>query len=402
MSSINNSGFNTIPVLDLKPEVRHMRYELKQACHHVMEHARFVMGPEVEELEALVAGCMDVRHAVGVNSGTDALLISLRAAGIGEGDEVITTTFTSFATAEAIEMTGARPVFADISPKDCNIDPDAVEAAITPQTKAIVPVHLYGKSADMPRIMEIAEKHDLIVIEDCAQSFGAAWHDHGSKSGQQAGAHPERREAYRGRLTGTFGLAGAFSFFPSKNMGGFGDGGMIITNDDQVAAQAAMLRMHGARKKYHNEVPGYNSRLDTLQASMLQVKMKYFSAFNSRRRSVALRYIDELRDIGSIQLPELPDDGHVYHQFTLQLLEGDRDIFAEYLKCEGIQTAVCYPVPCHQLPLYKDEPWSLPVAERVKDRVISLPIGPFLSENDQDRVIAAVREYLLDVQKELC
>ncbi len=411
-----------IPVLDLAPEINHMRRDLDAAYRRVMDHGRFIMGPEVRELEERVARYLGVKYAIGVNSGTDALLIALRAAGVGAGDEVITSSFTFFATAESIEMAGARPVFVDIEPGDYNLDPEWVEAVITPRTRAIVPVHLFGKPAAMARIMEIADRHGLMVVEDCAQSFGAVYRGvcagcagsdgvvrgdgegrgvGGDGSGRGVGGDggrqncmPAWREKLSGRQTGAMGLAGAFSFFPSKNLGGFGDGGLIATDDDALAGEAAMLRVHGARKKYHNEVLGYNSRLDTLQAALLLVKLDYIDEFNERRRQVARRYIDALSGVRGLQLPALPDDGHVYHQFTIQLFEGDRDAFAATLKERGVQTMVYYPIPVHQLPLYRELEVTLPVAETVKGRVISLPVGPFLSERDQDAVIAAVKSCL--------
>ncbi len=381
-----------IPVLDLQPEIAHMRGDLDAAFNRVMSHGRFIMGPEVREFEKKVAGYLGVKHAIGVNSGTDALLIALRAAGVGKGDEVITTSFTFFATAESIEMAGATPVFVDIEPVDYNMDPGLVEAAITPRTRAIVPVHLFGKPAAMARIMEIADRHGLLVIDDCAQSFGAVYR--ASCAGCERGCSDRWRSICDGKQTGTTGIAGAFSFFPSKNLGGFGDGGMITTNDDRLAETAAMLRVHGARKKYHNEVLGYNSRLDTLQAALLQVKLDYIDEFNERRRKAAHRYIDALSGLDAIKLPVLPDDGHVYHQFTIQLMEGDRDRFVDRLQKNGIQTMVYYPVPCHQLPLYLGLSLTLPQSEAVKNRILSLPIGPFLSESDQDKVIGAIRKCL--------
>ena len=370
-----------------------MRKELDAAYARVMDHGRFIMGPEVKELEQEVAGLLGARYAVGVNSGTDALLLALRAAGVGAGDEVITSTFTFFATAESIEMAGARPVFVDIDPVDFNLDPAAVERAITSRTRAIVPVHLFGKAAPMARIMEIAGRHGLLVVEDCAQSFGAAYEGAcACCSGGGQACDAEWRGKLSGRQTGTIGQAGAFSFFPSKNLGGFGDGGMITTDDAAIAEKAAMLRVHGATRKYHNEVLGYNTRLDTLQAALLQVKLRHIGDLNARRRAVARRYIDALGGLEGVAVPVLPDDGHVYHQFTMRLLERDRDKVAEELREKGVQTMIYYPVPVHKLPLYRGLELTLPVAEEVAGQVLSLPVGPFLGEEDQDRVIAAVRE----------
>ena len=434
-----------IPLLDLKPEIALLRKELDAAYARVMEHGRFVMGPEVKELEQQVAGLLGARYAVSVNSGTDALLLALRAAGVGAGDEVITSTFTFFATAESIEMSGARPVFVDVDPVDFNLDPAAVERAITPRTKAIVPVHLFGKAAPMARIMEFADRHGLLVVEDCAQSFGASYEgtcaccraggtgndahrdmgvdtfadtdahaekdtfvdtdadaetvvdknaDAGADSGYAAGCDAQWRGKLIGRQTGTIGQAGAFSFFPSKNLGGFGDGGMITTDDAAIAEKAAMLRVHGAKKKYHNEVLGYNSRLDTLQAALLQVKLRHIGDFNARRREVARRYIEALEGLDGVAVPVLPDDGHVYHQFTMRLPGHDRDKVAEELREQGVQTMVYYPVPVHKLPIYRCLELTLPVAEEVAGQVLSLPVGPFLSAGDQQQVIDVLRRVL--------
>lgn len=385
-----------IPVLDLQPEITLLKKELQEASERVLEHGRFIMGPEVKSFENEVAQYLGVKHAIGVNSGTDALLIALRAAGIGEGDEVITSAFTFFATAESIEMTGARPVFTDVEPYDFNIDPDAVEKAVTSKTKAIVPVHLFGKPAAMARLMELGQKYGLLIVEDCAQSFGACYH--AACADCSGECMPDWRQKLMGKQTGTLGVAGAFSFFPSKNLGGFGDGGMITTDDDDLAEEASMLRVHGARKKYHNEVLGYNSRLDTLQAALLSVKMKHIGRFNEQRREVAQRYHEHLADVEEIQLPARPDTGHVYHQYTIRVKRAGksenpgkrRDSLASYLKEQGIQTMIYYPVPCHLLPIYEGQKMHLPNAELLKDQVLSLPMGPFLKKEDQERVIEAV------------
>lgn len=378
-----------IPVLDLLPEINKMRDELDAAFGRVMEHGRFIMGPEVRLLEEQVAEMMGVTYGVAVNSGTDALLIALRAAGIGPGDEVITTAFTFFATAESIEMAGAKPVFVDIEPLDFNIDPSEIEKAINPRTKAVVPVHLFGKSAAMAGIMEVAARHNLKVIEDCAQSFGAVYRS--SCSSCKGDCQESFRKELDGKQTGSMGLAGAFSFFPSKNLGGFGDGGMIVTDNSELAEAARMLRVHGARKKYHNEVLGYNSRLDTLQAALLLVKLRYLDQFNQRRRSVADRYVKGLAGVSWLDLPSLPDEGHVYHQFTVRVKGRNRDQVMELLKNQGIQTMVYYPIPCHKLPVYLHSNQLLEVSERAAQEVISLPMGPYLSLEDQDRVMDAIR-----------
>lgn len=376
-----------IPILDLKPEIELMREELDQAYKKVMDEGRFILGPEVKQFEADAAEYLGVKHAVGLNSGTDALVIALRALGIGPGDEVITTPFTFFATAESIINIGADVVFADINEHTFNLDPECVEAAITEKTKAIIPVHLYGRPAEMNKIMKIAEKHNLYVIEDCAQSFGATYH----KPGENGDSHIAEIE---GKQTGSIGDVGAFSFFPSKNLGGFGDGGMLTTNDDEIADNCRKLRTHGSIKKYHNKMIGYNSRLDTLQAAMLHVKLKYINQFNENRRKAAHRYIDGFNNSENIITPILPDDGHVYHQFTIRVLNGKRDGLQKKLAEEGIGSMIYYPIPCHKLPVFEAEfgDQNLPVSNRLMNEVLSLPIGPFLSKEDQDRVIDAVNK----------
>ena len=246
-----------IPILDLKPQYRGLREDLKEAINRVLESTQFIMGPDVKDFESEVAQYLGVKHAIGVNSGTDALFISLRALGIGPGDEVITTPFSFFATAESISHVGATPRFVDVDEHTFNVVPESIEEKINKNTKAIMPVHLFGRPVEMGKILALAERHDLKVIEDCAQSFGAR---------------------YEGTQTGTIGDAGAYSFFPSKNLGAYGDGGLIATNDDTLADIARMLRDHGTKKKYHNEMVGYNSRLDTMQAAVLRVKLPYIDA----------------------------------------------------------------------------------------------------------------------------
>lgn len=384
---------NPIPILNLSPEIELLRNELDAAWNKVMMHGRFIMGPEVEEFENHVAEYIGVKHAVGVNSGTDALVIALRAAGVGKGDEVITTSFTFFATTESIDMAGANPVFADIDEHTFNIDPDKIEELITEKTKAIIPVHLYGRSCAMARIMEIAEKHNLHVIEDCAQSFGTVYPADCSECKGDCADSVKR--SLKGKKTGAIGHAGAFSFFPSKNLGGFGDGGMITTNDDEIAELCRKLRAHGSLKKYRNELMGYNSRLDTLQAALLNVKLPHIDSFNENRRTAALRYTEAFSPAGWLIPPVLPDDGHVYHQYTVRVKNGKRDALADYLNENGIGSMIYYPIPCHKLPVYEGrfENLDMPVTKLLTNEALSLPIGPFLSEEDQERVISVVMEF---------
>ncbi|WP_216320693.1 DegT/DnrJ/EryC1/StrS family aminotransferase [Deinococcus aestuarii] len=369
---MTSTELTRIPILDLSPEIDELWDELNAAVQRVMRSGHFIMGPDVLAFEEEVAAYLGVKHAVGVNSGTDALIIGLRALGIGSGDEVITTPFTFFATAESISSVGATPVFADIDPKTYNIDPAEVRRHITPRTRAIMPVHLYGNPCEMDEIMAIAEEHGLLVIEDCAQSFGAR---------------------YRGKQTGTIGNVGAYSFFPSKNLGAFGDGGLLVTDDDDVAELARMLRAHGSRKKYHNEMLGYNSRLDTIQAAILRVKLPHIDRWNEGRRRVAATYNELLRDVSGIVTPEL-SEGHVFHQYTIRLTDADRDEVQKRLEEQGIGTMVYYPVPQDQLPIYEEKYSVQPQSALAAGQVLSLPIGPCLGRVEQVQVKAALKNAL--------
>jgi len=354
-----------VPILDLSPEIGSLWDELNDAFQRVLRSGRFILGPEVQAFETEVADYLGSRHAVGVNSGTDALVIGLRALGIGPGDEVITSTFSFFATAESISAVGATPVFVDVSERSYNIDHAALDAAVTERTKAILPVHLYGLPADMDEIMNVARKHGLHVLEDCAQSFGAR---------------------HSGRHTGTIGAIGAYSFFPSKNLGAFGDGGLIVTDDSDLAETARMLRAHGAKRKYENEVLGYNSRLDELQAALLRVKLPHVDGWNQARRRAATAYSEALRGLEGVELPEVTD-GHVFHQYTIRSTGLRRDDMAERLRTAGVGTMVYYPVPQHRLPVYAEAGVpDLPVAQRLADQVLSLPMGPSLTACRNERV----------------
>lgn len=370
-----------IPILDLSPELQLLRSEFDKAYQKVLDHGQFILGPEVLEFEQKAAEYLGVKHAIGLNSCTDALIIALRSIGVKEGDEVITTSFTFFATAEAIEKIGAKPVYADVQKDSFNLNPAELEPLLTDQTRAVLPVHLYGNPADMTSVMKFAQSNELKVVEDCAQSFGAVC--------------PENSDSLSEAMTGSIGDAGAFSFFPSKNLGAFGDGGMLTTNEDEVALTAQKLRSHGSLKKYQNEMMGYNSRLDSLQAAFLTVKLKYIGMFTEKRRAVAARYISELQEIEEIKVPAISNTGHVYHQFTIRVLNGLRDKLSVYLKKNGIGTMIYYPVPCHKLPVYngKYNHLHLPVTNKLSQEVLSLPIGPFLPEKDQQKVICSIKDF---------
>jgi dTDP-4-amino-4,6-dideoxygalactose transaminase len=346
-------------MLDLLPEIEEQWDDLMKAVEGVLRSGKFILGPNVDAFEEEIAEYLGVKHAIGVNSGTDALMISLRALGIGPGDEVITTPFTFFATAESISNVGATPVFVDIDPVTFNIDPELIESAITPRTKAILPVHLYGHPAEMDRILSISGAHGLKVIEDCAQAIGAE---------------------YQGRKVGTFGQANAFSFFPSKNLGAFGDAGLVATDDDEVAELARMLRAHGSKRKYENEMLGYNSRLDEFQAAILRVRLTKLNEANDDRRRVASRYDGLIADLHGVVPPtEAEGAHHVYHQYTIRILHSRRDDVRAKLANRGISSSIYYPVPTHLLSTYlsSDQP-DLPVAETASREVLSLPAGPSL------------------------
>lgn len=364
-----------IPILDLKPEIALIREELRAAIDGVLDSTHFIMGPNVKAFEQEVAEFLGVKHALGLNSGTDALILGCSAMGLKPGDEVITTPFTFFATGEAVSHFRATPIFVDIDPVTYNLDVTQVEARITERTKAILPVHLYGQSVDMQPLMDLAAKHNLMILEDCAQSFGAE---------------------YKGQQTGTIGHAGAFSFFPSKNLGAFGDGGLFTTNDDAMADHVRMMRVHGARKKYFNERVGVNSRLDELQAAILRVKLKHIAAWNEGRRQVAARYFDLFAGESQVIAPSTADYAtHVFHQYTIRVLGGKRDELQKALEAEGISTMIYYPVALHKLPVYLNMPHGpLPVSDQLSTEVISLPIWPTLGEADQVRVVNAIRKFL--------
>lgn len=358
-----------IPMVDLKAEYELLRSELEPAVLSALAAAQYIGGPNVRAFEQEVAAYCGVRHAIACASGTDALLLALRACGVGPGDEVITTPFTFVATASTITLCGAKPVFVDIDPKTYNLDPERVEAAITPKTRAIVPVHLYGQPAHLEPIAELCRKHGLRLVEDAAQSFGAE---------------------YGGRKSGAYGDLGCFSFYPSKNLGAFGDGGMVITDDDVLADEVRVLANHGSRSRYHHSALGYNSRLDELQAAILRVKLKRVDEFNASRRRAAHAYNARFADSGLVTPHEDGRGLHVFHQYTLS--SERRDAIQAALAAAGIGNAVYYPIPLHRQELYGDQyaGITLPVTERVAQQVVSLPISPMLTEAQIDRVAEVV------------
>lgn len=362
-----------IPMVDLKTQYAGLKDEIDRAVLGVLESCAFILGPNVQAFEAESAAYLGVKHAIGCASGTDALHLALRAAGIGEGDEVITSAFTFIATAEAIRYVGATPVFVDIDPKSFNLDPAAVEAAITARTKAVMPVHLFGQPADLLRLVALCEARGLLLIEDCAQSFGAT---------------------VNGKQTGAFGLASGFSFFPSKNLGAYGDGGLVTTDSDDIAAKVKALRNHGSEVRYYHDMLGYNSRLDEIQAAILRVKLRHIEAFNAGRRRAAHLYSQLMADL-PVTTPH--EDGigvHVYHQYTL--LSDQRDAVMAALQREGIACAIYYPVPLHQQKVFAADcaGLSLPVTEQVAARCLSLPIYPELQDAAIHTVVDVIRAAL--------
>jgi len=362
-----------IPVLDLKAQYVAIEQEIDAAIKEVLLSTEFILGPAVRELEQRIAAYCECRYGVGVASGTDALRLTLTALGIGPGDEVITTPFSFIATANTISHCGARPVFVDIDPRTYNIDPTKIEAAITKRTKAIVPVHLYGQPADMDPIMRLAEKYGLYVIEDAAQAIGAR---------------------YKGRRVCSMGHAGCLSFYPTKNLGAYGDGGMVLTNDAKLAEKIDILRRQGSKKKYHAEMLGFNSRLDTLQAAILLVKLRYLDDWNDSRRKAAQRYNRLLAGLPVVTPYESPDVYHAYHQYTIRTPQ--RDEMALYLRERGIGSMIYYPVPLHLQGIYVGLGYregDLPESEGASRKVLSLPIYPELTKEQQQIIAEAIRKF---------
>jgi dTDP-4-amino-4,6-dideoxygalactose transaminase len=377
----------TVPLLDLRAQYDALRSELDEAVRRVVETQHFILGPEVEGLEREVAEYSHCTHGIGVSSGTDALLVALMAIDLRPGDEVITTPYTFFATAGAVARLGGRPVFVDIDPRTFNIHPAGIEAAITPRTRALIPVHLYGQMADMDPIMEVARHHNLVVIEDAAQAIGAE---------------------YRGRRAGSLGDFGCFSFFPSKNLGGFGDGGMVTTRDAELAARVRMLRNHGYAPKYYNKVVGGNFRLDALQAAVLRVKLRYLDTWTAARQRNAARYRELMRSAGILAEAPGPMRGrrgyaapqdagygrHIYNQFVIRA--DRRDELMEHLKQRGIGTEIYYPVPMHLQECFAGLGYSqgaFPESERAAAETLALPIYPELSDEQLRAVVAGLAEF---------
>jgi UDP-2-acetamido-2-deoxy-ribo-hexuluronate aminotransferase len=385
-----------IPMLDLKLEYEYMKEDIDSAIKKCLGHQKWILGPEVKELEDKIAEYLGVKHCIGSSSGTEALVLALRALAIklkgqeffDKTDEIITTPFTFTATGDAILRAGATPVFVDIDPITYNIDPSKIRAYLAyslssitsgaSRVVGILPVHLYGQSCNMDEIMKIAKEYNLFVLEDVAQAFGGTW---------------------KGDKLGSIGTAGGFSFFPSKNLGGFGDGGIVSTNDDEMAELVRMLLKHGGKDKYNVDHIGYNARLDTLQAAVILAKFKYVDEFNERRKKIAEFYNKELKELNGLSLPMHSSAAHhVYHQYTVCVTNAKRDDLQKFLNENGISTMIYYPVPLHRMKVFDGRCKTfnqLQESEKAVRNILSLPIEPLMGEEDVMTVVKAVRKFFI-------
>ena len=362
-----------LQLVDILGQYKRIKDEIDAAIQRVLDSGQFVLGKEVKEFEDAVAQYLDVEHAVGCASGTDALQVALMALGVGPGDEVITSPFTFVATVETIALLGAKPVYVDVEPTSFNIDAQHIENAITKKTKAIVPVHLFGQPADMERILDIARRHNLKVIEDAAQAIGAE---------------------YKGKKAGTLADAGCVSFFPSKNLGAFGDAGLIVTRDKHVAERIRMLIVHGSKIRYHHDILGVNSRLDAIQAAILNVKLKYLDEWNAKRQECAELY-DRLFEGTEIAVPHVkPNRTHIFHQYTVRVKR--RDNLIQHLQEKRIPYAIYYPVPLYRQKAFQhlsDPKQTFPVTEQVTREVLSLPMHTELTGEMQEYIAGSIKEF---------
>ncbi|MEO1517148.1 MAG: DegT/DnrJ/EryC1/StrS family aminotransferase [Bacteroidota bacterium] len=370
-----------IQMVDLKGQYRKIKEEVNQSIQEVLDTAWFIGGPKVKAFQEHLASYLDVGHVIPCANGTDALQIAMMALDLQEGDEVIVPTFTYVATAEVIGLLNLKPVMVDVDPNTFNITADILEAAITPRTKAVVPVHLFGQSSDMAPIMEVANKHGIYVVEDNAQAIGS-YYTLPDGSRQRAG---------------TIGHIGCTSFFPSKNLGCYGDGGAMYSNDDDLAQRLRMIANHGQRKKYHHSMIGCNSRLDALQAAVLDIKLKYLDQYSAARQQVAAHYDQAFASVDALQTPTRQANAtHVFHQYTLKVKDGRRDQLKAFLLEKGIPSMIYYPIPLYRQDAFKeyvDEGFELPVTERLCQQVISLPIHTEMDEDLMQFISHSVREF---------
>jgi dTDP-4-amino-4,6-dideoxygalactose transaminase len=361
-----------IPLLDLQAQSMQIKDKMDKAVLDVIQGGRYILGPEVKELEKEIAEYCGTKNGIGVANGTDALLLVLKAWGIGPGDEVITSPFTFFASAEVISQVGATPVFVDVEPETLNIDVKLLESKINERTKAIIAVHIFGQMADMDSLMQLANKHNLLVLEDACQAIGAE---------------------YKGRKAGSIGHAGCFSFFPTKNLGGYGDGGMIVTDDATLAEKIRVLRAHGSKVKYHHTDIGYNSRLDEIQAAILRVKFPHLDNWNDARREKARLYTSWLNGTAYITPCEAPEQKHVFHLYILRSKK--REAVMKELQQRGISTAIYYPVPLHLQEVYSSLGYRLgdmPVAEQATQEAFAIPLFPELTKEQMEYIVATLKE----------
>ncbi len=371
-----------IPLVNLKAQYDTIKEEIDAAIHRVVQEEQFILGPEVKAFEEEIASYCGTRFAIGVASGTDALHLTLLACGIKPGDEVITSPFTFIATAEAIARCGATLVFVDVEPKTYNIDPAQIKSKITEKTRAILPVHLYGQPADMAFILDLASKYNLRVIEDCAQALGTE---------------------YKGKKVGSLGDAGCLSFFPSKALGAYGDGGMVVTSNPEISEEVNVLRNHGCKQKYYHFTPGFNGRLDSLQAAILRVKLRHLDQWIEQRRHNSSVYAKLLADIEVTEPPyTAPYSHHIFNYYTIRLKNPkfNRDKLKEYLSAQGIATAIYYPLSLHLQEVYKPlgyKSGDFPESERAQEEVLSLPMYPELSEEQIEKITQATRSFLREV-----
>lgn len=397
-----------IPLVDLKAQYESIKEEIDPAISRVIQNSHFILGPELEAFEKAMASYLHVKYAIGVASGTDALHLALLACGIGPGDEVITTPFTFIATAETIAKCGARPVFVDIDPITCNIDPEKIAALLTgrgrdiSKIKAILPVHLYGHMADMSPIMKLAKQYGLKVIEDSAQSLGALYcsqsSSNTSSSSQTEDVAISKNNKANWQQSGTIGDAGCLSFFPSKVLGAYGDGGMVVTNDERIAEKILMLRNHGCKQKYYHLIPGFSSRLDGIQAAILKVKLAHLDEWVSQRREKAMLYRHYLQPVEGIELPEIaPYTRHIFNYYTVRVDSSkiNRNKLQEHLASQGIATAIYYPLSLHLQDIFRHlgyEKGDFPVSETAQEEVFSLPMYPELTEEQIENISQAIKD----------